>query len=593
MEISMARTWQVRATRAQRLAVLTVAAAALGAFAAPASAHAGLGGYEHGGHGAWGSDSHDFFQPGNLLLSRSVYQPVSGLVPGVTQLAPGCSLECFTANATGAYPEVWDNDAADEDFGVTSPIFLDQITPWGHTVNSLQVPNSLEHGVSAGEDQMVTSFSSKSELALNLSSGGKYVTFMGYLSPVDALDVSNGNTPGVIDPTNPDPDANYRVVAQVNSEGKFQFTETNAYSGNNGRAAILNEEEGANVFYMAGNAGNGKKPVAEGVITGGGAQILTPSSLPESKQTPGAPDPLGSFNITQLGLAADKPSKDNNYRGLTISGDVVYYTKGSGGNGVDTVYFLDTTGKACPTGGVGLPQPGAKLPSSGLSYVAEDLKAKKEELKPNNMCILKGFPAEPKSEAWHPFGIWFANADTAYVADEGNGENEYSTSTGEYTKAAQQQTAGLQKWVFDSAMGEWKLAYTLQGGLSLGKPYTVPGYPTGENTFTKLPWAPATDGLRNIVGRVNHNGTVTIWATTSTVSGNGDEGADPNKLVAITDPISAGTPAPWERFHTVRAASAGEVLRGVSFTPGTQSGGDASHHDHGFGWPGQDHGFDR
>ena len=57
------------------------------------------------------------------------------------------------------------------------------------------------------------------------------------------------------------------------------------------------------------------------------------------------------------------------------------------------------------------------------------------------------------------------------------------------------------------------------------------GYPTGTNSVTSLPWAPATDGLRNITGKVNPNGTVTIWGVTSTVSGGGDQGADPNQLV--------------------------------------------------------------
>jgi hypothetical protein len=47
-----------------------------------------------------------------------------------------------------------------------------------------------------------------------------------------------------------------------------------------------------------------------------------------------------------------------------------------------------------------------------------------------------------------------------------------------------------------------------------------------------------------------------------------DQGADPNKLVAITDPLSATSPAAGEGFRTVRAAGFGEVLRGVSFTPG-------------------------
>jgi len=36
----------------------------------------------------------------------------------------------------------------------------------------------------------VTSFSSKSELALNLSLGGTHLTFMGYIGPANALDVA-------------------------------------------------------------------------------------------------------------------------------------------------------------------------------------------------------------------------------------------------------------------------------------------------------------------------------------------------------------------------------------------------------------------
>jgi hypothetical protein len=116
--------------------------------------------------------------------------------------------------------------------------------------------------------------------------------------------------------------------------------------------------------------------------------------------------------------------------------------------------------------------------------------------------------------------------------------------------------------VFDGT--EWKLAYTLRAGLNLGQPYTVPGYPTGDNAATGLPWAPATDGLRNITGHLNPDGTATIWAVTSTVSGGGDQGADPNKLVEIT------APAAGESFRTVRTARFAEVIRGVSFTPGSR-----------------------
>jgi len=155
------------------------------------------------------------------------------------------------------------------------------------------------------------------------------------------------------------------------------------------------------------------------------------------------------------------------------------------------------------------------------------------------------------------------------VADEGTGSASFDPATGTYSSAAAQTTAGLQKWVFDGT--SWKLAYTLSAGLDLGTPYTVAGYPTGDNPATGLPWSPATDGLRNITGRINPDGTVTIYAITSTVSGSGDQGADPNKLVAITDPLSATTPASGESFVTVRSAGYGQVLRGVSFTPGTDS----------------------
>jgi len=105
--------------------------------------------------------------------------------------------------------------------------------------------------------------------------------------------------------------------------------------------------------------------------------------------------------------------------------------------------------------------------------------------------------------------------------------------------------------------------------LQLGIPYTVAGYPTGNNSATGLPWSPGTDGLRNVSGIVNGDGTATIYAITSTVSGDGDQGADPNELVVITDSLSANGLPPGEGFTTLQTAGFGEVLRGVSFTPGT------------------------
>ena len=517
------------------------------------------------------------FFPGSLVVSRAVYDNNPNNVQVGQTLPPNCVVAtgaCVSATNDGTYPYVWNNALADGSFGITSRIFLDQITPYGLVLNSLEVPNSSDRGVTSSKDQLVTSFSSKSEIALNLSLDHNYLTFMGYVSPINAIDVSNSNTPGVVDPTNPVGNSYYRAIAQVDLKGDFHFTETNAYSGNNGRAAILNNAWDADFFYTAGNAGNGSNPQPDGVILGAGAQIMAPEYLPESAQSPGSPAPVGSFSITQLNDKPDKAGKDTNFRGLTIFNNVVYYSKGSGGKGINTVYFIDTTGLACPgtstTPGVGLPQPGAALPTSGIAY--DPTKLQTEGVFPYNMCILRGFPAALKSTTSFPFGIWFAGANTVYVAGEGNGDNTYSSASGSYTGAASQTTAGLQKWIFDSTAQQWNLAYTLQAGLALGTPYTIYGYPSGNNSATGLPWAPATDGLRNLTGVVNWNGTATIYGITSTVSGNGDQGADPNKLVKITDNLDATTLPANESFTTVRSARKLEVLRGVSFAPGAGLG---------------------
>ena len=66
--------------------------------------------------------------------------------------------------------------------------------------------------------------------------------------------------------------AYYRAVATLSSGGRWTFTETNAYSGNNGRAAVEAKVDGKYFIYTAGNAGNGANPQPPGVVLGAGAQ---------------------------------------------------------------------------------------------------------------------------------------------------------------------------------------------------------------------------------------------------------------------------------------------------------------------------------
>src|SRR5580693_3101404 len=514
------------------------------------------------------------FAPDTLVLSRSVYTGDASTVTVGQTLPPGCvpgtvalpliaggtttvaipaasSSGCNAAIADGTYPTVFNNDTADASFGVTSPIFLDNITTDGQRLGTLPIPSN----------QIVTSFSSKSELALNRSLDGKSITFVGYrggpgfLTAPNQLDVSNSNTPGVVDPSNPVVSQYYRAVAEVDAGGQLQITDGNAYSGNNGRAAIKADS----TYYMVGNDNNGglsksqltKTQVGVNLITSTGAGLLVPGQTP-----PAPPDinKIGDFEVTQVGYAtADKAGKDNNFRGLTIFNNTMYVTKGSGSNGINTVYQVGNTGV---------------LPSGTTT-----------ELAALPITILPGFPTSlasgvdqngnPAPIAF-PFGIWFANAETLYVCDEGDGTLVTPAVNGNVADAATIATAGVQKWSLVS--GTWHLDYILQNGLNIGVPYSIPNYPTALN--------PATDGCRNITGRVHRDGTVDIYAVTSTVSLSGDQGADPNKLVKVTDILKATTLPKADgffgigRFVTIRSAQAGEVLRGVTFAPQDRGGRD-------------------
>ena len=496
------------------------------------------------------------FLPGDLAVLYSVYpglpNPNTGstggyttpnITAGVTQLPINPPL---TAIAGGSYPNVFNNAQVDANFGVTSPIYLAQITTAGQTVSTTDL---------TALTGITTSFPSKSEMALNLSTNRNALTFLGYNSGVSAIDVSNSNTPNHIDPSNTDTQTpTNRSVVQINPDGSVQVTNTNAYSGNNGRAVILANNvngTGQSQYLLVGNAGNGGSPPPTNIVNNTGVQSITPGSnnpettvVGQQQGTPGASNGFQyGFSVAltnpQTGLPygpADKSGKDNNFRGETIFNNSLYVTKGSGGNGINTVYQVTV--------------PGGGLPTAATAANAQ-------------ITPLPGFPtflantqpgAFPPAfpDGFYPFGIFFANPTTLYVADEGDGV---------IADAGKDPAAGLEKWSFNSATGQWVLDYTLQNGLGLGMLYTVGNYfPT------------ATDGLRNITGIVNADGTVTIYGITSTVSTSGDQGADPNEIVAITDALAAMTLPASEMFSVLDGPQFGVVYRGIAFDPVPEPG---------------------
>jgi hypothetical protein len=507
------------------------------------------------------------FQTGDLVISSSFYQGNNSTIT-VGQGLPSVTVDAnsnptttpIAAVANGSYPNVFNNDSqvsigssgklnsttVDANFGVTSQIVLSDVSATtGAIKDSITLAAPTGFNASNG---LVTSFSSKSELALNLSSDGTQLTFMGYTAPVNAVDVSNSNTPGVIDPSNNDMQtATYRAIGSINAFGQLTVTPTNAYSGNNGRAVVLLNGN----YYMVGNGGNGNGIAPKSgeiaspnaIVSNTGVQMLPAGGGPNTTVVGAQQGTVGAKNGWQFGFAAatpDKSGKDDNFRGLTVFDNTIYTSKGSGSNGVNSIYQVG---------------PGGVLPTAGSASSTA-------------ITTLPGFPATGTSS--NPFGIWFANATTMYVSQEGDGTATFNSNG---TVKSFDAGGGLQKWTFSG--GTWNLDYTLTSGLNLGSTYAVTGGLNADGsinpTGTGASVLAATDGLRNLTGKVNSDGSVTLYAITSTISTSGDQGADPNKLVAITDTLADTTAnqASAESFTTLDTAEYGEVLRGVSFAPTT------------------------
>jgi hypothetical protein len=470
------------------------------------------------------------FQSGNLMVSRTVYAGVASTV-SVGQALPGGG----PAIADGTFPDVFKNEVPDPSFGVTSPIFLDQRTLDGALVRTLTVDPAL----------ITSSFASKAELGLSLSTDGTAVSFMGYKAAVNLLDVSASNTTAVVDPTNPVHSVYARAVALLNlGNGQLTVTNVNAYSGNNGRAAVLANGN----FYMVGNAGNGSGDgfILSALSDNTGVQAISASN-PGTGNTKVIGEALGTygssvgyqrgFSLAQLpdpahpgqNYAPDKTGKDCNFRGLTIFNNTMYVTKGSGSNGVNSVYQVGRAGALANGGNLDSSVTITVLP--GFNAISEKVAEASATLTPTP----------------HPFGIWFGDVNTLFVADEGDGVR--LGGGGKVTTFA-----GLGEYKL--AGGTWTKVATFQAGLLDQATYKA-----------GLPWNIKTDGLRAVTGTVNSDGSFTIYAITSTVSDESihDAGADPNQLVMIS--IGPNSTATNTSFKVLQTAQAGERLGGVVVVP--------------------------
>jgi len=512
-------------------------------------------------------------QPDALVISSSTYEGWTGAVSTLQVGTPLANTNTATIPAVSDnnYVTVWNNDTVDASFGVTSPIDLTVVEPTsGRVLDRRRVPTG----------QVVTSFSSKSELALHLrhDKHGNHLVFVGYASPgVGALDVSNSDAVAGQDPTNPvsfafgSDYAFHRTIVSLNDDGYFSFTPTIDYGGNNGRAALL----GSNgLYYTVGNANNGNAATFGSVSNGTtpdvtettGLEVVDPINAWSTGVT--VPDgnsaevnPLLQFGLGKKG-ADDKPGKDNNFRGIIEHNAALYFTKGSGSNGVQTVYTV-----------VNAPQsPPGFVPVANSGPAAGNVLPTVADAGQQAIAILNGFPTDSSRASladgtsggdYTPFALFFANDHTLYVTDEGTGNS------------ADAAHAGLEKWVLGSN-GTWTLAYTLTSGLIGKVDSNLVGYDGQYPNVTTI-------GLRNLTGRIDKDGTVTLWAATSTSSSSGDNGADPNRVVEITDELTATTitgKVATETFHTIAGPTYATVYRGVAYVPDGDRDPDRDHDDH-------------
>ena len=278
---------------------------ALGVAASPAAAR------PWGGAGQWGHGHRAApLIPGNLLLATSDYAPAD-IQAGVTQLPPECNIatppDCATAVAGGTYPFSFNNDSIDAFFGITSPVNLDELTPWGQHIGTIPVP----------DDDLVTSFSSKSELALNLSPRGQVPVVHRLRRTAGRGGRLERQYPGRDRSRQRDVGPYYRVVAQLDRWRQLDLHRDQRLQRRQrpGGDRPTTRRQGPAVHgRQRGQRQSNPQPTC--VVLGAARRSSRRHPCPRPTRTQASPTPVGSFNITQLGDKPDKVGKDDNFRGL-------------------------------------------------------------------------------------------------------------------------------------------------------------------------------------------------------------------------------------------------------------------------------------
>ncbi len=414
--------------------------------------------------------------------------------------------------ASGSYT---DNQAA--------PLTLFEFNPNGTGAPATYVGALVLPQTASGANVPVSGeYGSSSEGTLQLSGNGKSLTIMGYGVNAAAFNADPAKYSSTGNPAlgqsgsltgqsyTPVP----RVVAVIGADGSVNSTTalTNIFDQNNPRSVY--SVDGTS-FYVSGQ---GNYPDATGGVfyTTLGSHSATSITGPDAGSGTSQDTRTVEVYDGQLYVSSDskKGSTNRSFIGTLGSQGSLPTSEANGGSGPTMLPGFGNSGGT-----------GKETITTGPNSNGNGLNAGKQiSLSPSN--------------------YFFANADTLYVADTGNGKQTSATSAiGD---------GGLQKWTFNGTT--WTLDYTLAAGLDLV-----------ENNTTDPANTAGTTGLYGLTGEVlTINGVqeVELFATNATI---GD--TDPTYLYGITDVLADLTNPGNEVFTELAAAPADSTFKGVAFAP--------------------------
>ena len=385
-------------------------------------------------------------------------------------------------------------------------------------VNSIVLPQ-----VGAGANHAISGeYGSSSEGTIQLTADGKHLVIMGY--GVKASDFNaNPTAYGTLttDPTKPTAlgqsgsmtNAGYqavaRVVAVIDGNGAVDTSTAlfNVFNGNNPRSVA--SKDGTH-FYVSGQGVQGDQTAGVFYTTKGSASATAITGDDTASVKGGPRNATQDTRIVEFGPNGElltsvdsKGGKDNarSFVGALGTDPTTLYNGGAGPT------MLPGYGNSGGTGKITL----TAQTANGISSAGQEINLSPEQ-------------------------YYFADANTLYVADSGDGKQDSAKkSTG---------LGGLQKWLFNGT--SWNLAYTISAGLNLVVNSSAHG----------------TTGLLGLTGQVVVDGQVQLFATNYTAFD-----TDQTYLFGLTDTLSATTRQAGESWQMLAAAPADSNFKGVAFAP--------------------------